>query len=340
MAVEFKREILYFRFLDPAKNFAEDLRPFELRSDPLTHHTSVIYTFRYRVPDKPELSLLVEKSLASGCPFCPQAINNTMKFPPDLVPEGRIQVGEACVFPSITPYAPYSTVTVLSHQHFIPLSGFSPELLINGFSACQVYLKRVSDSDPSAKYCSIIWNYMPPSGGTMLHPHLQAIAEYTPSRYTRELLRASQRYYKSNVTNFWSDLVAKETELGERYIATIGNISWLFTFAPKTWLGDVLAIFRGRNSFLDLPWQDLEHFSQGLIKLFCYMSEQNIYSFNLSIYSGVGGKDYFWTHARIVPRFTMLPLGNSDISSVQLLLDKYCCFIMPEEACRELKEYF
>ena len=174
----------------------------------------------------------------------------------------------------------------------------------------------------------------------MLHPHIQAIAEYTPPTYLVELLQASQQYYQCNATNFWSDLIAKEIELGERYIGTVGNISWLSSFAPKNWFGDVIAIFKGRESFLDLSQQDLEHFSQGLIKFFGYMSEQNLYSFNVSIYSGVGEKEYFWTHARIVPRLTIPPLGASDISCAQLLLGKYCCFVMPEEACRELKGYF
>lgn len=343
MAIEFEKELLYFRILDSTKDFQENLLPFERRGDPLTGQTSIVCIAPFRRPlSKPDLSGLIERSLAAGCPFCPQAIDKfAMKFPPDFIPEGRIHLGESCVFPQALPIAPYGAVTVLSSQHFIGLSDFAEEVLTNGFSACQVYLRRVSEYDPRANYHSILWNYMPPSGGSQIHPHLQPLADYAPSNSMRELLEASQRYYQSNGKNFWSDLIAKEIGLGERHIATIGDVNWLCSFAPKVPRGiEVIAIFQGKSSLLDLSEQDWQHFSQGLKMFFRYISDRDLYSFNLCIYSGTGGEDYFWTHAKITPRTAGAVVNNSDISAYQLLLQRPFSLTPPEDICKELKEYF
>jgi len=343
MAIEFEKELLYFRILDSTKDFQENLLPFERRGDPLTGQTSIVCIAPFRQQlSKPDLSGLIERSLAVGCPFCPQAIDKfTMKFPPDFIPEGRIHLGESCVFAQALPLAPYGAVTILSSQHFIGLPDFTEGVLTNGFSVCQTYLRKVSEYDPRAKYHSILWNYMPPSGGSQIHPHLQPIADYAPDNSLRELLEASQLYYQSNGTNFWSDLIAKEIELGERYVATIGDVHWLLSFAPKVPRGiDVIAIFQGKNSLLDLSEQDLQHFSQGLKRVFSYISDRDLYSFNLCLYSGIRGDDHFWTHARIVPRTTGAMVNNSDISAFQLLLQRPFSLTPPEDICQELREYF
>lgn len=342
MAIEFKKETLFSRVLNPACNFDETLIPLELRVDPLTGCTSLVHAFgrESRRLNNPQLSEIIEKSLARGCPFCPPYVEQlTTKFPPDLFPEGRIRLGECYIFPQLMPYAVYSAIAVLSSQHFIALTDFTQEVLTDGFSACQAYLNRVSEHDPQVNHCYITWNYMPPAGGSIIHPHLQPHAEYSPSNYIRELIEASQRYYELNETNFWSDLIAKEIELGERYIGTIGDIHWLSTFAPKGLLGDLTVIFQGRNSLFEFSHQDFEHFSQGLKRVFGYMSNENFYSFNLAIYSGVRGEDYLWTHARIVPRINH-SLASSDIGCTQLLLDEPICLVTPEDTCIGLKEYF
>jgi len=343
MAIEFEKEILHLRISDPTRDFEETILPFERRVDPLTRQTSIVYVARSRVPiGEPDIPGLIERSLAVGCPFCPQAMDKfAMRFPTDLIPEGRIDLGESHVFAQVLPLAPYGAVIVLSSEHFIGLSDFTEGMLADGFSACQVYLQRVLEYDPGAKYHSILWNYMPPSGASQIHPHLQSLADYVPDNSLRELLEASQQYYQSNGTIFWSDLIAKEIELGERYIASTGDVHWLCSFTPKMARGmDVIAIFQGRQSLLDLSQQDLQHFSQGLQKVLRYMGDQHLYSFNLCLYSGIRAEDCFWTHARIVPRVFGALVDNSDVSTLQLLLRRSFSFTPPEHICEQLREYF
>jgi len=341
MAIELKKEVLQSRFLDPLNNFNEKVHSFEVRVDPLTKRPSYLYEWRRVTPQKKDLASIVQKSLNIGCPFCPQAIKSvTPKFVSQLLPQGRIQMGEACIFPNATPYAPYSAILVLSHQHFVGLPDFTREMLVNGLIASQTYLKRVQEYDAGAKYIYIGWNYMPASGSSQLHPHLQVEAAYFPTPHQKELLEASQQYYTINGTNFWSDLITKEQELGERYIGNTGNICWLTSFAPRGKLLDILAIFQHRDSFLKISKTEFRDFAQGLERVFRYMSDQNYYSFNLSLNSGVVGDNYFWTQARIIPRMTFLEIEVSDCTYYDVLQDLHFSIRYPEDTCRELKKYF
>jgi galactose-1-phosphate uridylyltransferase len=341
MAIEFKREVLQSKFLDPLRNFNETVYSFEVRSDPLTQKPSLIYKLRRLTLPKKDLSSIIQKSLNTACPFCPQAINTvTPKFISQLLPEGRIRFGEACIFPNAMPYAPYSAILVLSSQHFVALSDFTREMLTNGLISSQTYLKRVREYDTEVKYICLGWNYMPPSGSSQLHPHLQIEATYSPTPYHKDLLEASHQFYIANGTNFWSELVIKEQQLGERYIGNTGNICWLTWFAPRGKMFDILAIFQNQDSYLSISDQDFTDFAIGLEKVFRYLSDHNYYSFNMSINSGVTGDSYFWTQVRIIPRLTFFELEISDYNYNDVLQDVHFSGIYPEDICQELKKYF
>lgn len=341
MAVDFKKEIGFSKILNPAANFEEEVFPIEFRTDPLTKEVAIVVEFRRLKPDKPDLSQVVTRSLQQSCPFCPQAIDKfTPRFPSDFLPEGRIKVGEAIVFPNAFPYMPYSSLVVFNPQHFVSLSQFTEQMLEDGFVASQIYLKRVLELDPEAKYCYITWNYMPPASSSQVHPHLQVLAGQFPLTYHRELLERSRRYRLEAGANYWSDLAAEEKRLGERYIGALGNTLWFTSFAPRSWQLDVLVLFPERESLATLPLEDIKSFCYGLRKLFTYMNDQNFYSFNLCFYSGILGEGYFWTQARLIQRASYPPLDISDCGSLRLMLDTLTAMRRPEGVCQELRSYF
>jgi len=70
------------------------------------------------------------------------------------------------------------------------------------------------------------------------------------------------------------------------------------------------------------------------------MNEQNFYSFNLCLYSGILGEDYLWTQVRLIQRAYYPPLDISDCGSLRLLLDTLTVLLRPETVCQELKSYF
>jgi UDPglucose--hexose-1-phosphate uridylyltransferase len=97
-----------FTILNPQNNFSEDVHQVEVRRDPLLGDTSVYNPFlkdkakAFFGDNDPDLiQRLVEES-ARSCIFCGERVEkSTAQFPPSIVPEGRIRVGEAVLFANI-----------------------------------------------------------------------------------------------------------------------------------------------------------------------------------------------------------------------------------------------
>jgi UDPglucose--hexose-1-phosphate uridylyltransferase len=342
--IEFKREILPSRILkrDSSGDFVEAEVPLEFRFDPLTGRSCRIVNYSPERIIRPDLTALEKRSKELTCPFCPPLVEQiTPRFPPDLVPGGVIRKGKALAFPNANPYDVYGIVVVVSDRHFIPLAEYDTETVGNALSAALTYLKSVAKFDPAARYHFIAWNYMPPSGGSLVHPHLQSNAGYYPTGYQKQILEASDNYYEEKGTNYWSDLLEQERRTGERYIGKIGNTEWLTGFVPRGRLSDALVLFPGKTSITELTDADLRDFAAGLLKVFDYIDGLNLISFNLSTYSGFD-KNKFWAHARITPRGLLLysPIETSDQFYYQILQDENICIIPPEVAAAGLRKHF
>ncbi len=341
MRIEFRKEVRTANFLDPANDFAEKSIPVEFRHDPLTTDMGIVVQFRITEPQKPDLSQLVARSLELGCPFCPEVVEKvTPKFIRAICNEGRIKVGEAIVFPNTMPYVPYSAVAVVSAKHFVSLREFSPQMLSDAFIASVSYFQKVQDYDPELRYCCIIWNYMPPAQSSLVHSHLHVLPSHVPLPYQQKLLDLSHKYRKENGASYWSDLVAQEKRLGQRYIGEVGSTVWLTSFVPRSTFFDIVALFSHRYSLTSLSSDDIHSFCQGLTTVFRYMADKNFYSFNLCLYSGGLEGDGFWIQARVVPRATLPPLGMSDVGNLTLLSDTRLIIRSPESVCQELRPYF
>jgi galactose-1-phosphate uridylyltransferase len=314
----------------------------EFRFDPLTGRSCRLTPFSLDRIKRPDLESLVLRSRQMGCPFCPPTLETIIpRFTPDIAPEGNIRIGRAVAFPNSVAYDAHSAVVVISEEHFIPLRGFTLEDVFHGLLAAHTCVKRVQRSDPEARYNLIAWNYMPPSGGSLIHPHVQCNLGPYPTNYQRQILEASEGYYDKMGTNFWGDLVQQEKETGQRYIGAIGRSHWLTSFAPRGRLSDILAVFEGRASVAELDEADLRDLAAGLRRVFRFLDELNVLSFNLATYSGFD-QDRFWAQARITPRSLLLysPVETSDQFYFQVLHDENVCILPPEEACNRLKKQF
>ncbi len=342
--IQFRRELRQSRVLqrDSSGTFVKVAIPLEIRFDPLTGRSCRLVQYSLDRIIRPDLANLVGRSLELRCPFCSPLIEEiTPRFTTDIEPEGTIHIGKAMAFPNIGGYDVHGAVVVVSDEHFIPLSEFKLETVLNALLVAHSYIKKVQQADPGAKYHFMAWNYMPPSGGSLIHPHMQCNIGYLPTNYQKQILEASQRYYEEVGSNFWSDLVEQEKQTGQRYIGATGNIHWLTSFVPKGRLSDVLAIFKGKTSMVELSEDDLHDMAVGLLKIFGYLDELNLLSFNLATYSGFD-KGQFWAHARITPRSLLLysPIETSDQFYYQQMHDENICILSPEVACEKLKKHF
>jgi UDPglucose--hexose-1-phosphate uridylyltransferase len=342
--IEFRREIMPSRMLkrDKSGELVEATAPVEIRFDPLTGRTCRIVHYSMERITRPDLTALEKRSRELTCPFCPPLFERiTPRFPPDLFPEGVIRQGKAVAFPNRDPYDIYGVVVVVSDEHYITLDKFDIDTVLDAITAAQTYIKTVQNFDGNTRYGFIAWNYMPPAGGSLVHPHLQCNAGYYPTNFQKQILEASEQYYKEKATNYWSDLLEQERRTGERWVGKTGGVEWLTDFAPRGRLSDIIAMFPGKASITDLTGDDLHDFVTGLLKVFKYIDGLNLISFNMSTYSGFA-KDRFWAHARITPRGLLLysPIETSDQFYYQLLQDETICILPPEEAAAGLRKLF
>jgi len=166
----------------------------------------------------------------------------------------EIPAGEACLFPNAFPYDQNNNVAILSSRHFIGLE--STDSGDDARRLCR--LPRLFSPrrrmNLGYKYCSINWNYMPPAGGGLIHPHLQTIAGHKPTNlYATPFSQRPElrRYYK------WRQLMAQFDCFGKKRerkgsIASTGVISWLTSFCAEKHGRRIDFIFPEKTSFFDL----------------------------------------------------------------------------------------
>jgi UDPglucose--hexose-1-phosphate uridylyltransferase len=328
--------------LNPQKDMAEQRIPSEIRSDPLTGRTARICHFMELQWEKPDFETLIAGTDA-WCPFCAERVLTvTPCFPKDLIPEGRMQKGDMVIFPNIAPYDSLGAVATFGARHYIPMTAFRPEHIASAFGFALDFFRRVeSTGHPEAVYHIINWNYMPPAGSSLIHPHLQVFSTSSAPNLVRQELESSKHYRDQHGFNFWEDLVKAEKQLKERYLGQIGRSHWMTAFAPMGVAGDVLAVVDDARSTLDLDEQVLMDLATGLVKVMGEYDRMGIYSFNMNFFTGTIRDDHFRFHLLFSPRtFFNQKLGTPDVGAIRNLFNETLCMAFPEKINALLKQGF
>ena len=337
----FTKEIAHDKYLDPFNGFQERESTFEIRRDGITNVTARILPFRPRVFQRPDVNEYLAKSPQEKCPFClPQRETLTPRFPQTIVDGGQFRRGEAVLFPNAFPHGRHNTVALFSARHYLGLEDLTPAVMRDGFGVCRDYFERMSDLSPDLQYASVNWNYMPPSGGGLLHPHLQTVMGERPTRFMQALCDSALRYERETGRRLWDDLLDDEKETGDRYIASTGSVEWLVSFAPRGMAGEIDFFLPGRASLFGMTEGDLDGLLSGLTRIFAYCNANNLISFNLALYGTLREDFRFPVQGRLVPRYPILPLGASDVNYFEKLHDEIICPVIPEQLCETLKPYF
>jgi UDPglucose--hexose-1-phosphate uridylyltransferase len=338
MPIRFERRQKMARYLDPRTGFQEKTIACEMRRDPLTGRSGrVAHGLGFHLHPL-DVAPLVAASQPS-CPFCPDRLFEvTPKFPTELVPEGRLKLGEAVLFPNLVPYDEHSAVATISQQHYVPLGNFTQAQLFDAFRVCQDYLHYVQQH-PQTTYALVFWNYFPASGGTQIHPHLQILATDTPGNTLEEELSWSLHYYREEGRSYWADLLVVEEGLGERWVARGTHSAWLTSFVSRSLLVDTLILFPEIQTILDLTDEGLEEFCRGLGQALGHLASQGVYSFNLAWFSGVAGSQEMCLHARLSPRLYLTPsIWGTDTTTLQHLYQEHFMVQTPEAAATALQQ--
>lgn len=336
MAIPYRQEVEMLTLHDPTQEGKLIRRPTEVRYDPLTGETSRILFDSGTPFVPPDYS---GQATSGWCPFCDEHVfTSTPRFPDDVAEGGRIVRGEAVLFPNLYPYAKHNAVIRITKQHYVRGGQFTAEQLENAFSIAHAYLKKIVDADPAVKHVSINWNYLPPSGGSILHPHIQAIASEHPTRCQATTQMACDRFLHEHGTDYFRALIEEEKRLGVRWVGQRGEISWVHAFAPRSHM-DFIGVLERSASFAELDDSCWKALAESVLRFLTCMREKGLESFNLALFLPLQPSSVR-PHIRLVPRLTYGVLGTSDMHVLNFLHGESLSLKRPEQNAGEAAKYF
>jgi galactose-1-phosphate uridylyltransferase len=336
--LEFRRLVQSSTYMNPFEHFEPHEGKVEIRWDPLTGLTARIVHFPGRRLDRFNPERVLASSRAVACPFCPENVNRmTARLDPSIFGGDHLEQGEVRIIPNLLTFDKYSLVAIISSEHYLDMGGLIAQgSLVKGIRALIEAFGRVREKDGKARYFSVNCNYMPMSGGSLVHPHVQGIGGEWPTNYHRITLEKSRDFSRSGKALFWDVLEEEERLAGERYVAATDHTFWYTPFAPKGNV-DVGWIFR-EPSFFSLGSAAWADFGRGLDKVLAYMDRENVAGFNLSLFSAPDGEDHFRANGRIVARRFLPPASAADSNYFDKIHMESVCLLAPEEVARTLRE--
>jgi galactose-1-phosphate uridylyltransferase len=285
-----------------------------------------------------ELDEIIQRT-REGCVFCPQLIEEkTPEFPPDISPEGRIKIGETIIFPNLNPFGENHAVGIITTEHFLPLNGFSERQFIDNLVASINYIHRVYENNKDAKFPIYVWNYMPPSAGSIIHPHVQIMVEREPLPQQRCLLEKSLEYFQQNKSNYWTDLIEAEREQGSRFIFENDSLALITSFAPRGF-NEIQFIFPEISSLTDLTNTHIADFARCLTTVLRGYEEMGIGSFNLATYSGpiCNPLDYYCFNIKLISRPFPRCVYTNDTGPMDRLYNVWVIDTLPEQLAEKMR---
>jgi len=339
MAIEFRCERLVSRFQNPGdEGYSE--RKLQVRFDPLLGTSSRIAE-GVKLQTSDDAALVSFRAPDPNCPFCAARIDKvTPCIATEIMPVGRIRVGDTVLFPNLVPYSKYATVAVFTTQHWLDLRDFTPAMIVDNLAASLEYIRAVTKVDGDARFCAYNINYLYPSGGSLPHPHSQLYVDPFPTSMMRMQHASVTAYWQANGRCFWNDLVSEETERAERMILRDGPIVWMTPFAPIGF-NEVRAVLCERTTILDLSSTDLQALASGISRVLAWYDSIGYNSFNLALYSGELGKEGAdRVNLTMVTRAAMTPFYRSDSMHLERLHWEAAVDRTPEDVAADVREYF
>jgi galactose-1-phosphate uridylyltransferase len=336
--IEFRRLVESSTYMNPLDHFEPYEGKVEIRWDPLTGLTARIVHFASRRAGRFNPEGVLASSRAATCPFCPENVNRmTGRLDRTIFGSEQIEQGEVRIVPNLLTFDKYSLVAIISGTHYLDMGALVQRgSLAKGITALLEAFSRIREKDERARYFSINCNYMPMSGGSLVHPHMHGIAGEWPTNYHRIMLEKSREFSCEAKSVFWEALEEQESLAGERSVAATGHTFWYTPFAPKGNI-DVGCIFR-EPSFFSLGAAAWADFGRGLDKVLTYMDRENVPGFNLSLFSAPDGEGHFRVNGRCVARRFLPPVNAADASYFEKIHMESVCLIAPEEVAGKLRE--
>jgi len=338
--ISLKKEIYNTTYLHPRKNFEKTDVYAEMRYDPLTGHRVRIYDIEWKTR-KVDFYTLGEKS-KDRCPFCEGVLEKmAARFPEDFTKEGHFKKGEGTLIPNILPYAENAAVVVLTKSHIVPMGKMEEKIIYDGISLILDYSKAVSKyKKKDYNFAHLHWNYMPTSGGSLIHPHMQVYVTDTALNYHNRVLEKAKDFKNKTGYEFFSQYIKKEEAEKERFVTKKGRCVLIAPFASRGMLGEFLIIIEDSYNFKDITDDDIRDITVLIKKLMLFFEKKDISGFNLALFSSPLHQNVILNHIRIYPRvYRDVEVFATDIETPTLLYGESFCLISPEKNARELRAF-
>jgi UDPglucose--hexose-1-phosphate uridylyltransferase len=339
----FSKRLIESELRNPTEDFNLEKQKIEYRKELLTSRACRINVKRSERKKQAQTGMgyseLIELS-TKNCYFCPANIKTaTPMFPSSLVPEGRIKLGETTVFPNLFPFAKYHAVATISRQHFLGIDEFTLKQIQDTIKASIEYFRAVKSNDKKAVYPIFSWNFLPPAGASVVHPHVQLTVDEQPTNLAWLYLSACKSYFKKHKENYWQRLLEIEEKEGDRFLGKIGGVSWITSYVP---LGndEICGVSHDVSSLYDLDDTSISDLSKGLKRVFTAYTLYGVHSFNLSTFSAASRDESFRLVVRIIARPYPQSYYNNDAGFMERLHEEVIVESMPEKVASDLKEYF
>lgn len=347
--MEFRRETVTAEVLNPLRGFKREAKSMEYRSDPLTGYRSRVSIDRARRVKQAQKSAvdvsdIVSRS-ADGCYFCSDNIERaTSKFVPEILPgnaDGRITVGQCTLFPNLHPFAEHHAVGTLTARHYLDLDEFIPQMISDNLNASLEYIAAVHRLDAEAGYPMWIWNHLPPSGASIIHPHVQIALERAPMPELQKILSSSERYLMDTGVNFWQELIEVEKKSKTRFIGENASVAVIAAFSPRG-NRDIQIISKQVGNIIDFDKRHTLDFADAVVRVLRGYKEMGMNSFNLVTYStAVGDRpDHFRFSARMISRPVFQPLYTNDAGPIERFYGVSIIEAVPEQVAAEIRKQF
>jgi galactose-1-phosphate uridylyltransferase len=341
----FKASEQVVEFHNPLKNGDLDRQKIEVRLDPLTGRQSIMpetlkgkASILFPETDYEYLYHRFEET-RKQCFMCDgKWLETSPRYPETIIPEGRLVRGETVLFPNLFPLAPYHAVVKVGDKHGRTLDDFSGSLLFDAFKVSLDFIRACFKANPEVGFFTINANFLPPAGGSILHPHLQILGSPLPMTHHGLLLEKSLAYYTDTGSCYWLDLIETERESGQRWLGEIGSSCWFTAFSPLG-ANEVNSVWPGTSNFLDWDDTDIQTIAEGVRRVLLTYHDLKFSTFNFSCFSGPLGQaaPEFRCFLRLINRQNMHPHYRTDDYYLQKLLENEIIIYPPEDLASLIK---
>ncbi|MDE4907842.1 galactose-1-phosphate uridylyltransferase [Methanogenium marinum] len=251
------------------------------------------------------------------CVFCPERVRSET---PVFLDGSRIIVGESVTFPNLYPFAETHVVTVITEAH--------DPAEITATQIEDALCGQIAALSGCDGYASCNWNYLPSSGASMLHPHMQGMADTFPTFHAGVVIERSEAFSRREGRVYRECLIEQEMD-SSRYL--FGDELPFFAHAVPLGEKEVRAYLPVRCAGELEPWCGI--LAEGIERVISLYRGAGHYAFNMSLFFDAAGRPDkgFRAFCSLIARINPSAAAMSDSAFMERMHFEPIVMTLPED---------